>query len=74
MLNKLHKLSKSFNEMENSDKWFFSGIVHIILFLFHTMLLLITGIDGIIFCILINIIMIPVSIAMTFISIDNKYN
>lgn len=70
----LNKLSKSFNEMENSDKWFFSGIVHIILFLFTTILLLVTDIQGLIFCILINIIMIPVSIAMTFISIDNKYN
>ena len=74
MLNTLNKLSKSFNEMENSDKWFFSGIVHIILFILTTILLLVTGIEGLIFCILINIIMIPVSIAMTFISIDNKYN
>lgn len=70
----LNKLSKSFNDMDNSDKWFFSGIVHIILFILTTMLLLITDIEGLIFCILINIVMIPVSIAMTFISIDNKYN
>ena len=70
----LNKLSKSFISLPSEDKWFFSWIANIMLAIITIIIFCVTGSDSILMVTALNCIMIPVSIAMSFISIDNKYN
>ena len=70
----LNKLSKSFISLPSEDKWFFSWVANIILAIVTIVIFCFTGSESILMVTALNCIMIPVSIAMSFISIDNKYN
>lgn len=70
----LNKLSKSFISLPSEDKWFFSWVANIILAIITIVIFCFTGSESILMVTALNCIMIPVSIAMSFISIDNKYN